>query len=743
MSATLYSRAEAELAAIEAERAALPADRPLLFFADAAGKELSQLRDTLKIQADKAREDQHLLRVSLQASRQNEERAVQEATMLARQLDDSHHELQKAKQAAQDAALRSETVTQEINMIKEKAQTDKMRLQDEFDQMRKATNESITEASTAALVKEEAEAKLRNIMDGATVKEKELEVALFNSVHECAQVKKEHQDSMDEMAVALAHQRKEFEAQVAQQKDEFSRTTHDLELRIQQLIAENTTKQDEVERLEKVCNESAHESTKRQLALANSLSETKEGLGRLAAEAEADKKALQSASLEARMTKRETESALREAVQERTELEERIQALKVQNDHQAKMFETKLDFAAETSAAKMAMMQREYEAKLTMAQEEANANAQKIQDLANKESAMIKETSTNKRRELEGLLRDANRVRQDQEDQIAFLERQVTERDEASKKLASTTEYQLTAGSKSRERSELEKEIAQQTAQKTLEESEMTRRVLEAALRESDAVAKGLREELEQLRRDSAFAINDARMQTVTLGSELEDTTRALNQLAENREGLEIQSREQLLAQSKVTERVQLELASARREMDRARSAKAQAMEQASKAAEERDMVAADLGSTRRQLGSAVKDLESSERRSQAIHREKLETVSRLRGELLKEREEAEKIAHEKELAAIDLRRAADDRENARKELATTMRINKQLAIEKEEAQLLSQGLKYRMSEVSAGQEQLLSGTALASPRYHPTGSRAADLSPRLHDPRPNSRYYA
>lgn len=46
----MYSRAEAELAAIEAERAAAnPGDRPLLFFADAAGKELSQLRNTLKV----------------------------------------------------------------------------------------------------------------------------------------------------------------------------------------------------------------------------------------------------------------------------------------------------------------------------------------------------------------------------------------------------------------------------------------------------------------------------------------------------------------------------------------------------------------------------------------------------------------------------------------------------------------------------------------------------------------------
>ena len=70
----------------------------------------------------------------------------------------------------------------------DKAHADKVTLQAEFDEMRRATNDSITSASTATLVKEEMEAKLRNLMDGATVKEKELEVALFNSVHECAQV---------------------------------------------------------------------------------------------------------------------------------------------------------------------------------------------------------------------------------------------------------------------------------------------------------------------------------------------------------------------------------------------------------------------------------------------------------------------------------------------------------------------------------------------------------------------------
>jgi len=49
---------------------------------------------------------------------QAEERAVQEATMLAKQLDEAHHELAKTKQVANEAQLRAESCSQEINIIK-------------------------------------------------------------------------------------------------------------------------------------------------------------------------------------------------------------------------------------------------------------------------------------------------------------------------------------------------------------------------------------------------------------------------------------------------------------------------------------------------------------------------------------------------------------------------------------------------------------------------------------------------
>merc|ERR1719502_467609 len=127
-------------------------------------------------------------------------------------------------------------------------------------------------------------------------------------------------------------------------------------------------------------------------------------------------------------------------------------------------------------------------------------------------------------------------------------------------------------------------------------------------------------------------------------------------------------------------------------------------MEKAATTAQHRDQVSADLSTTRKQLDSTVHELDSAERRAQAIHREKLETVARLREEIVRERGEVERVSHEKELTAMDLRRAAEEREGARKELASTMRLNRELAADKEEAQLLSEGLKYRMSEVSAGQ---------------------------------------
>lgn len=80
----------------------------------------------------------------------------------------------------------------------------------------------------------------------------------------------------------------------------------------------------------------------------------------------------------------------------------------------------------------------------------------------------------------------------------------------------------------------------------------------------------------------------------------------------------------------------------------------------------------------------------------QAIHREKLETCSALRAQLVQERAATDVVTHQKELIGVDLRRAAEDRDSARRELAISMRQNQALNKEAEEANKLSEGLKYR-----------------------------------------------
>ena len=86
-----------------------------------------------------------------------------------------------------------------------------------------------------------------------------------------------------------------------------------------------------------------------------------------------------------------------------------------------------------------------------------------------------------------------------------------------------------------------------------------------------------------------------------------------------------------------------MELAAARRAADRASTVATEAKQQAAAIEEERAMVANDLTGTRKQLDSTVRDLDAAERRAQAIHREKLETVARLREELVTERAAVEK----------------------------------------------------------------------------------------------------
>merc|ERR1711934_3101 len=156
----------------------------------------------------------------------------------------------------------------------------------------------------------------------------------------------------------------------------------------------------------------------------------------------------------------------------------------------------------------------------------------------------------------------------------------------------------------------------------------------------------------------------------------------------------------------------------------------------------EQQRLKVEIDSERKEHSTTKSELAEAKANAQAIHREKLETCSALRAQLVQERAATDVVTHQKELIGVDLRRAAEDRDSARRELAISMRQNQALNKEAEEANKLSEGLKYRMEEVSATQEDVLGGPTF-HPRFTSSGASASKLSPRLHSPKPAGRYYA
>merc|ERR1711998_64193 len=111
----------------------------------------------------------------------------------------------------------------------------------------------------------------------------------------------------------------------------------------------------------------------------------------------------------------------------------------------------------------------------------------------------------------------------------------------------------------------------------------------------------------------------------------------------------------------------------------------------------ERQRLMTDLESERKMHAETRASLAEAQANAQAIYREKLESVSELRSQLVQERAATDVVTHQKELLGVDLRRAAEDRDSARRELAISMRQNQALNREAEETNKLSEGLKYRM----------------------------------------------
>lgn len=338
------------------------------------------------------------------------------------------------------------------------------------------------------------------------------------------------------------------------------------------------------------------------------------------------------------------------------------------------------------------------------------------------------------------MLREANEARKQQQSELEQLKSLLTDQVEHSKKRESVHEHQLEGASKKQERLELEKNTFEQRTQKVSEESDMMRRTLEAALREADTTAKNLREDLERVNRKYVTELNAAREETFVLKEQLTSTKAELDSSEQAREEANMEHYDEINAQKKITERVQLELASSRQAEEHSFHQKQELNEKIRQLTHDRQRLSSEVEAERAEHSSTRSELAEASANAQAIHREKLETCSQLRSQLVQERAAGDSVSHQKELLSVDLRRAAEDRDSARRELAISMRKNMAMNREAEEANQLSEGLKYRMQEVTAAQEDVLGGPTF-HPRYTASGASAARLSPRLHAPVPSGRY--
>merc|ERR1711957_445645 len=387
--------------------------------------------------------------------------------------------------------------------------------------------------------------------------------------------------------------------------------------------------------------------------------------------------------------------------------------------HQVNMADTKNKLTREQYERQLVLKGQEHQTELEMVAQQNDVRFEKSDQVAAAAAASIQAAADKKRNELEMMLLESNETRKVQVSEIDRLKVLLTDQLEHSKKRESVYEAQLTSHIKKCDRLELERSTAVKQATKVTEESEMMRRTLESALREADTTAKNLREDLERGNRKFTAELNQSRQEVFRLNK---------------------QHWEEMTAQKKVTERVQLELASSRKSEERLNLEKQELLEKIRQLTVERQRLSTDLDSERKSHAETKVELGEALANAQAIHREKLESVSSMRSQLVQERATTDSVSHQKELLGVDLRRAAEDRDSARKELAYSMRRNMALNKESEEANKLSEGLKYRMEEVSSAQEDVLGGPTF-HPRFMSSGASASLLSPRLHSPKPSNRY--
>jgi len=734
--------AEHEMRAAEHARVTetLGGERPLLYFAEAANKELADLRSQLKNQNDQEHTQAYNLRIELATAQQSETRMVDEINVLRARLDESQNEVCHVSDAMTSVSIKAQASEEELKLARAALQMEKERQGREFDSLRASTADAVHEATAARKMKEDQDRKLNSLMTGNTAKEAELEGALFNSVHECAQLRKDHQDAIDEMAITMSRQKADYERSLASSEASFENELNERQIQ----IAYGNAKSDELEKrvssVAQLHTTDMASASEAQHKLAMSLTETREGLGQLSSTHQSTTIALQNLQLESRMQQREAESALREAAIERKSLEDIVTQEQTRLAHQRNMADTKDKFTREQYERQLVLKGQEHETEVEMIKQHNDVRFEKAEQVAAAAAASIQAAADKKRNELEMMLLESNETRKVQMSEIDRLKMLLTDQLEHSKKRESVYEAQLQQHMKKCDRLELERSTAVQQASKVTEESEIMRRTLESALREADTTAKNLREDLERVNRKFTAELNQARQEVFRLKEQLTSTKSELEQSEKAREAANKQHWEEMTGQKKVTERVQLELASSRKSEERLDIEKQELLEKIRQLTVERQRLSTDLDTERKTHAQTQVDLAEATQNAQAIHREKLESVSAMRSQLVQERAATDSVSHQKELLGVDLRRAAEDRDSARKELAYSMRRNMALNKESEEANKLSEGLKYRMEEVSASQEDVLGGPTF-HPRFMSSGATASMLSPRLHSPKPSNRY--
>merc|ERR1711998_625976 len=96
-----------------------------------------------------------------------------------------------------------------------------------------------------------------------------------------------------------------------------------------------------------------------------------------------------------------------------------------------------------------------------MREQEATARLEQAKDEARVAAAQAQALADQKRRELEGLLLEANQARNEQGDELEMLRIQMDEKQDHARKVENMSEYQITKVSKSRDRVALEKEVCE------------------------------------------------------------------------------------------------------------------------------------------------------------------------------------------------------------------------------------------------------------------------------------------